>query len=58
MQEMQNEGDLTALMVLLKEMKTAPFGDVWEEYLRRQNVAADYITERKEYENKVLSARN
>ncbi len=57
MKEMQNKGDMTALMVLQEEMKIAPFGDVWEEYLKRENVEKDYIPAIKEYEENVLSCR-
>ena len=38
-------------------MKTAPFGDVWQEFLHRENVKADYLTEVKDYEEKVLVKR-
>jgi len=44
-------------MVLQEEAKLAPFGDVWNEYLERQNVKKDYLTEIKEYEQKVLVKR-
>ena len=54
---LQNEGRLTELMVLQEEVKTAPFGDVWNEYLTRENVEKDYITKVKEYEKKVLVER-
>ena len=48
---------MTELMVLQEEFKTMPFGEVWEEYLREENIKSDYITEIKEYENKVLVNR-
>ena len=54
---LQDSADMTALMVLQEEMKTAPFGDVWQEFLCRENVAADYLTEIKDYEKKVLVNR-
>ena len=54
---LQNEGRFTELMALSEEMKTAPFGDVWAEYLRRENVENDYIKVIKEYEEKVLVKR-
>ena len=50
MKALQEENNLTELMVLNEEMKTMPIGDVWEEYLRRENVPADYLTAVKEYE--------
>ena len=57
LKELQDENDMTALMALQEELKTAPFGDVWNEYLRRQDVPADYLTEIKDYEKKVLVKR-
>lgn len=54
---MQNSGDMTSLMVLQEEMKTAPLGDVWAEYLKREHVAADYLTDVKNYEQEVLVNR-
>ena len=57
MKKLQDENDSTALMILSEEMKTMPFGDIWEEYLRRENVPSDYLTEIKDYEKKVLSTR-
>ena len=54
---LQNEGRLTELMVLQEELKTAPFGDVWEEYLNRENANVNYIGEVLKYENDVLSLR-
>ena len=54
---LQDEGDMTALMALQEELKTAPMGDIWDEYLRREGVDADYITAVKEYEKEVLNKR-
>ena len=54
---LQDSADMTALMVLQEEMKTAPFGDVWDEYLRRENVPADYLSAVQDYEKKVLVNR-
>ncbi len=54
---LQEISDFTSLMCLQEELKTAPFGDVWEEYLKRENVASNYLNEIKEYEEKVLVKR-
>ena len=43
-------------MILSEELKTAPLGDVWNEYLRREKVFVDYLPEIKEYE-KILVNR-
>ena len=57
MKNLQNLGDTTALMALSEEIKLLPLGDVWAEYLRREKVPADYITEVRKYENEVLALR-
>ena len=54
---LQDSADMTALMVMQEEMKTAPFGDVWNEYLRRENVPADYLSAVQDYEKRVLVNR-
>ncbi len=54
---LQESSDFTSLMCLQEELKTAPFGDVWEEYLKRENVVSNYLNEIKEYEEKVLVKR-
>jgi len=57
MKDMQENDNFTELMVLSEELKTAPFGDVWKEFLRRENVNENYIDMIKEYEKKVLVNR-
>ena len=57
MKEMQNESNFTELMVISEEIKTAPLGDVWEEYLRRENIESDYLSKVSEYEKTVLGER-
>ena len=56
---LQDEGDWTSLMVLQEDLKTAPFGDVWDEYCRRQGKPLDgaWLPEIKQYEADVLSKR-
>lgn len=60
MREMQESGDMTGLMVMQEELKTAPFGDVWSEYCAQQNVPSDgdWFAEIRNYEKNVLSGRN
>lgn len=57
MKEMQNCNDFTSLMVMHEELKTMPFGEVWEEYLKQTGTPADYLAEIKNYENEVLKKR-
>ncbi len=55
--QMQNENRLTEVMVFEEELKTAPFGEVWAEYLKRENIPANYIDEVLKYEKEVLLKR-
>ncbi|MDD6283961.1 MAG: L-rhamnose isomerase [Firmicutes bacterium] len=57
LQKLQDESNFTQLMALSEDMKTAPLGDVWAEYLRREDVPADYISEVAKYEQEVLVNR-
>ena len=41
MKKLQDEGNWTKLMVIQEEMKTMPFGEVWEEYCRECGKPAD-----------------
>ncbi len=57
MKELQDKADFTTLMVLSEEAKALPFGDVWTEFLARENVESNYLNDIKEYEEKVLVTR-
>lgn len=57
MKKLQDESNFTKLMCLHEEMKVMPFGAVWQEYLKRENVKNDYYSEVHEYEETVLSKR-
>ena len=57
MKALQENGDFTQLMYLQEECKTLPFGDIWAEFLARENVSRDYYKEIKNYEEKVLVNR-
>ena len=57
LKKLQDENNFTELMVRQEELKTMPFGAVWEEYLRRETVPQDYFAEIKRYEADVLSKR-
>ena len=41
MKQLQDEGRFTELMVRQEELKTLPFGEVWDEYCRRCGVPED-----------------
>ena len=58
LKELQDSLNYTELLVTQEEMKFMPYGDVWNEYLKRQGVpASDWLDEVKDYEKKVLLAR-
>ena len=57
MKELQESTKFTQLMALSEEMKTAPFGDVWNEYLERQGLKNTYYDEIEKYEKEILSKR-
>ena len=57
LKKLQDAADFTALMVKREEQSVLPFGDVWEELLRRAGVPSDYLTEIKKYEKDVLEKR-
>ena len=57
LKKLQSESNFTELMYLMEEMKTAPLGDIWNEYLKRENTPGDYLAEVKKYEQEVLVKR-
>ena len=59
LRQLQDEGNMTRLMVMQEEMKTLPFGDVWAKYCDECGVTADenWLEEVLEYEKEVLATR-
>ena len=57
LKKLQDENKFTDIMAITEDMKTMPMGDIWDEYLRRENVVANYLAEVKKYEDEVLSKR-
>ncbi len=57
MKNIQENNDFTYLMYLSEELKTAPFGEVWKEFLKRENVVENYYEEVLKYEKEVLVKR-
>lgn len=53
------EGDLTSRLALLEEAKSLPFGEIWNEFCRRQNVPTGFtwMDTVKKYERAVLASR-
>lgn len=59
LKKLQDNNEMTELMVMQEEIKTFPFGDIWEEYCRQCGVkiGADWFTDIVSYENDVLLKR-
>ena len=59
LKNLQDKNELTELQVVQDELKTMPFGDIWEEYCRQCDVKADreWFDEVKYYEKTVLQNR-
>lgn len=59
LKKLQDENQLTKLMMMQEEMKTMPFGDIWAEYCARCNVIEDasWFEAVEQYEKEILSKR-
>ena len=54
---LQDAAAFTDLMVAQEEVKDMPFGAVWKEYLSREGLSEDYLSEIKQYEKSILKER-
>ena len=59
LKELQDENNFTKLMVMQEEIKTLPFGEVWNEYCKACNAPADgeWFDEVEKYEKDILIKR-
>lgn len=57
LKKLQDENNFTKIMYLHEKCKFLPIGDVWEEYLRRQNLSDDWWDEVEKFENEVIANR-
>ncbi len=57
LRHLQDNASFGRLQHMNELFKTMPLGDVWNEYLRRQNLTDDWYAEAEAYEKDVLSAR-
>lgn len=57
--QLQNNNDFTDLLVMQDELKTLPFGEVWNEYCRICNAPCDgeWLHTVKQYESEILVKR-
>ena len=59
LRQMEESGDWTSRLAMLEELKTLPFGAVWDYYCIKQDVPSksDWLKEVKDYETRVTSLR-
>jgi L-rhamnose isomerase len=59
LRQLENEGDTTARLALLEEIKMLPSGAVWDRYCRQHGVpeGREWLSEVKAYEREVLARR-
>jgi L-rhamnose isomerase len=59
LRKFENSGDFTSRLAMMEELKTLPFGAVWDFYCQQSGVpvGAEWLAKAKDYEAKVLSKR-
>ncbi|WP_139891533.1 L-rhamnose isomerase [Bacillus sp. D386] len=59
LKEVELSGDYTTRLALMEELKSYPFGAIWDYYCESQNVPVrqDWLKEVKQYEQEVLAKR-
>jgi L-rhamnose isomerase len=59
LRQMEMDGDYTSRLALMEELKTLPFGAIWDYYCEKSGVPAGdaWLEQVREYEEKVLSKR-
>lgn len=59
LRQFEKDADYSARLVMLEELKTLPFGAVWDYYCMKQEVptGSAWMNDIREYERQVLSAR-
>lgn len=60
LQQLEREKDYTSRLALLEDIKTLPFGSVWDFFCLKNKVPCDrfWMKEVKDYEKRVLSLRS
>lgn len=58
LRQYETEGNYTARLALLEDLKSMPFGAVWEHYCEQQGVPVSFMSEINAYESAVLSKRS
>lgn len=60
LRKLENDGDFTGRLALMEDLKTMPFGAVWDEHLARHDVPGihAWLEEVRRYEREVLASRD
>ncbi len=57
LKKLQDNAEFSKLMAMQEEIKTLPFGDIWEKYCERCGVKNAFFDQIEKYEKEVLSKR-
>lgn len=57
LKKLQDENDFTKIMYYNEKFKFMPIGDVWEEFLKRENLSDDWLEDIEKFENEVIKNR-
>ena len=57
LKKLQDNAEFSKLIAMQEEIKTLPFGDIWEEYCERCGVKNEFFGEIEKYEKEVLAKR-
>ena len=57
MKRLQENNEFTKIMFMHEKAKVMPFGDVWNEYLRRQNLSEDWFEAVEKFERETIAKR-
>jgi len=55
--ELQNKGDFTQFLSRYEDAKMLPFGEIWNEYLKRQNIPQQWYNDIMNYEKEIMGVR-
>ncbi len=57
LKKLQDDNDFTKIMYYNEKFKFMPIGDVWEEFLKRENLSDDWLYDIEKFENEVIKNR-
>ena len=57
LKKLQDENNFTKIMYYNEKFKYMPIGDVWEEYLKRENLSDDWLEDIEKFEEEIIKNR-